>query len=725
MKKILSLAIVFIAMFVLAACNGETTVATTTSGTDATTTTTTESPATTTEPATSGTGGTTTVSTEAPLDPVTLNVAINYTSGGNLMSITYHKSTAYESFNGTTYTDGDLLPAWEAIGEILNINFVDMATTSDANTNAQWQRLLTENFVGVDLVNGTGALIGPEGVNGNFVDFGDYLDQMPNLNAFLEANPAVKVSMTAADGGIYFTPYFDGFGEMEQMFLARIDWIEDILDAADTSAFDTDLGVMVPTAYTRRQIPSTGIDVDITVANADGTTRVVEKNYSANILDTLAAITDPTGKKLADAFRLHMTNTYGDQSYTKLSDVFAGTDAAYDTDELVALMYVVKANPKYLTRQHTDGVDTAIEVMFPREQKGNRIRNLLRSMEMFGMRGVFSRHEWLYFDEDGLIQDIRHDQEFVDAVNDLSGLYTDGLIVQDPETGGNWRTLLLETSTGFITYDYNASSTATSLIENGRMVDSDLKFQAILPPVVDWLGDGNYFHFTEAVRSVKNEAWGIPIHVASDQDKLERAIMLVDQLYDYSTANSVGTIHLYGPVGWTDGTLQYGSDTVYQMSEDALDEMETLAGGNMINYLRQYVGATLPIGHIRSLGLEFQTLSEEGQAGIDRINTAVEAGVLRLAGQYESTNPWYQLSPTFYPLTADETNMITAAATFKTLYTDNSLITLVKYGFSGLGGSTSEEDYWAMFEFNGIDVYDFVYIKAYRDAYQRIMAASE
>ncbi|MDI6452490.1 hypothetical protein [Peloplasma aerotolerans] len=647
---------------------------------------------------------------------VTLNVALNYTSGGNLMSISYQKDAAYESFNGKTYTKGDLLPAWERIGQKLNVTFVDRATSADNNTNAQFTRLQTEGFANVDLVNGTGALIGPEGVNGNFVNIGKYLSVMPNLNAFLNANPSVKVSMTSADGGIYFTPYFDGFGEMEQMFLARIDWIKDILDVASPT-FDTTPG-FVPTNYERRQV-ETPIDVNITVANADGSTRVVNKAYTNNILDVLAGLNNPTGATVAAAFKTHMQNTYGDQGYAKLSDVFAGTDAAYDTDELVALMYVIKSNPQYITRQLTLPL-TSVDIIFPREAAGNRIRNLFRGMEMFGLRGMFSRHEWIYFDQDGLLQDARHDQSFVDGVNDLAGLYADKLIIQNPEEGpANWRQIHLTNSSAFMTYDYNATSTAQSLITGGRAKDADFEFQAILPPVIDWLGDGNYFHFSEATRSVKNEAWGIPKHVEANETKLYRALKLVDEMYDYSTDDSVGTIHLYGPQGWTDGTLEYGTDTVYKLSDAAKAEMTSLAGGNHINYLRQYVGATMPIGHIRSMGLEFQTLSEEGQIGIDRINVAVEAGVLKLAGLVDSDNPWFQLSPTFFPLTKSESDMITAAASFRDIFNDNLLVTMVKYGFSGEGASLTEQEYWNSFKMNNIDVYDAIWINFYRQAYAR------
>ncbi|MDD5293525.1 MAG: hypothetical protein PHW40_04350, partial [Candidatus Izemoplasmatales bacterium] len=196
MKKVLGFALLIMGLFVFAACDGATTLAPTTAAP------TTAAPV-----------------TEAPLDEVTLNVAINYTSGGKWMGISYNLDAPYTNFLGHEYNEGDLAPAWEAIAEKLNINFVDMMSTQDSNTNAQWTRLKTNNFAGVDLVNGTGANIGPEGVNGNFVNIGNYLNQMPNLKAFLDANPDVRVSITAADGGIYFTPYFDGLGETEQMFL--------------------------------------------------------------------------------------------------------------------------------------------------------------------------------------------------------------------------------------------------------------------------------------------------------------------------------------------------------------------------------------------------------------------------------------------------------------------------------------------------------------------------
>ncbi|MCK7488651.1 MAG: hypothetical protein MZU97_26490 [Bacillus subtilis] len=104
------------------------------------------------------------------------------------------------SLDGKTYTKGSILPAWAAIGEKLNINFVDRATSSDANTNAQWTRLQTENFAGVDLVNAHRlANRPPKASRATSSTSANILDYMPYLKAFLEANPSVKVSMTSAE----------------------------------------------------------------------------------------------------------------------------------------------------------------------------------------------------------------------------------------------------------------------------------------------------------------------------------------------------------------------------------------------------------------------------------------------------------------------------------------------------------------------------------------------
>lgn len=649
---------------------------------------------------------------------VTVNTAINYEGRG----ITYKETNPYIALNGKTYNANDLMPVWETIGDMLNINFVD-AKQSDTTAN-QFNAYATAGFAGADVINGTSVLLSEYGVNGNFVDLSKYLGYMPNLSKFLQENPSVRASMTSANGGIYYTPYFDGFGEIEQMYLMRIDWVQDLLDVAspvfDAAAFTT--------AMTVEKFTPNTLDVDVTVANPDGTTRVVAKERTQNILDILAGLTTKTGATMATAFRTYIEDVYGDQGYAKLSDVFVGTDAAYDTDELVALMYVVKANPAFLTREFGTGSNAAatplssVEVYFPRTAEDSRVRNLFRGLEMYGVRGAFSRYQWAYFNEQGIVEDARVKDVTLDAVDQLQRMYADGLIPTDIDRTDkyDYRANLLKGSNGFMTYDYNASSTPNGYIADAQKLDPTFRFEAILPPVVDWMGNGEYFHFSEGTRAVKAEAWGIPKHVETDPVKLARVLTLFDQLYDYSSNNSVGNVHLYGPAGWIDGTVEYNGIQIPAISDEALAEMQVLTSGNMINYLRRYVGATMPIGHIRSLGLEFQTLSPQGITGIERINVAVQANTFRLAGVYPSTNPWYQFVPTLFALTANETADI-ATLTYDDIWADAQLKKLVKYGFTGTNDTVTRETYLTtMVTKSGVNTYEEIYKKALNNAIARV-----
>ena len=643
---------------------------------------------------------------------MTLKVAINYEGRG----ISYQETNPYVSLNGKTYTSGMLMPVWESIGEKLNITFQDAKVNS--NTTNQFNELLTNSFSTVDLVNATGAQLTQYGVQGsNFVDLSKYLNSMPNLNQFLTENPSVRASMTAADGGIYYTPYFDGFGEIEQMFLVRIDWVQDILDEAsptfDAAAFGSSLTVANTTPET--------LNVVVKVANPDGSTRNVTKAHTENILTTLKNLPTKTGATMANAFRTYMQATYGAQGYAKLSDVFVGTDAAYDVDELIALMYVVKANPQYLTRELT-APKTSVEVMFPRTSQASRIRNLFRGLEMFGLRGMFSRYDWTYFNQQGDVIDARAQQNTIDGVTQLSKMFDDQLVIQTFDASGtvDHRAQLLQGSYGFITYDFNASSTPNGYIDAAKQLDPSFRFEAILPPVNNWLGDGEYFHFSEGVRSLKNEAWGIPAHVETFPAKLARVLTLVDGLYDYSSEDSIGNIHLYGPEGYIDGEMEYNGEMIPAISAAALAEMQTLASGNMINYLRRYVGATMPIGHIRGLGLEYQTLSDQGIAGIERINVAVNANVFRLAGVYQSENPFYRLSPSLFALTADQlADMQTL--TYDDIWADAQLAKLVRDGFTGENGTITAQVYFdTLVNKDGINTYQVIYKAALEEAYLRV-----
>ena len=670
---------------------------------------------------------------EPPVDPVvdynppaaselsrqSLNVSINYALGTSnqaftevgLSSISWVQNTPYPStVDGHTYTKGDLLPVWQYISDRLNVELVDVAKTSDANTNAQWERLLSEGFQSVDLVNSTTTNIGAQGAIGKFINLAAYLDQMPNLKRFLDQNPAYKATLTASNGGIYATPYFDGLNEYEQAYLMRTDWVKDILDVADP-AFDS-TPAFKPTAYTFKQIPS-GINTNVTVANLNGTTRVVHKAWTVNPIDVIKNAGD-TGAAVATAFRAHMQATYGGQGYAKLSDVFVGTDACYDTDELIALMYVVKSNPRYLTREFATPADS-VEVFFPRDNTAARVKNMLRALEMYGIKGSTPKVDYLYFDAQGNLHDARRDEALTDGVNNLNALYQDGLI---PATiggaGYNWAQEMVSQSIGFMEYDYTGSQTPIGWLTAGRAKDPTLEWQAVLPPIVNWKKTGEYFHFTEFVRNGKTEAWGIPSHVAGA--KLNRALMLVDQLYNQTNRDAIGSVHLYGPAAWGTELIYESNDglesKVYRLNTLARDEMTTLAAGSHINYLRRYLGATMPIGHIRNMGLEYQTLSDQGVASYDKLSLACKLDVFRLGGVSHKDDKWYSIPPIAFALTAADSTYISANfAPVNAIFGDSNLANLIK---NGLTYATVTSAYTQEMYNN--------YVTAYNTAYQFALA---
>ncbi|HOW38698.1 MAG TPA: hypothetical protein PLZ76_07295, partial [Bacillota bacterium] len=123
------------------------------------------------------------------------------------------------------------------------------------------------------------------------------------------------------------------------------------------------------------------------------------------------------------------------------------------------------------------------------------------------------------------------------------------------------------------------------------------------------------------------------------------------------------------------------------------------------------------------------TLSGDGKEGIDKLNKAVEAGVYLLAGNVpavnpvgvNASNPWFRLSPTTYPLTATElADITTFAKPIQDATNQASMPTLVKNGFTGLNSSYTAETFMALWYVDDIDVYNEIFIKAYRDAYSRL-----
>ncbi len=628
--------------------------------------------------------------------PVTLNLSVFYNSSV-YMRYTVDGSSGkpqseYVAANGKTYREGDFKPVWEELQSRLNFTINDVTPTDAKDVRASFNTLQAQNFANIDIMVGNSVDLNQEGtLNNTYVKLDEYLDIMPNFKAFLDNNSVVKTSITSGDGHIYYAPYFDGYDDIERMFILRADWVQKLLDD-DTVTYNADRTVK---PFYKPYMPES-VNVELTVAKADGSgAQTIRKAYTKNVITAQNELPKMDGASLVQVLKDHIDTTYGG-AFAKRSDLFCGQDAAYDADELVALMRCVLANTELLTGQSEyDAVP-----FYPRGYQMGRVQDLFRLAEIWGVRGLDSRLNWFYFDQNGELQDARFDAKNMDALERLNQLYKEKLILQDFDknestaglAGGDHRERLNKANLGFLTYDYNQTTTVYNSLESEI---SGFNLTPILPPVADWDGNGSYYQFTDSWRSVKSDGWSILASVASDDAKLKRALKLFDYLYSVEGNRLMS----YGPEAWIDGEIMYGGKLVPKLSEAALTELSTLANGNYTNYYRMWLGATFPIGYVKEQGMEYQTVHPKGQAGLDIILKACELGTMKhlVVNAADAENPTQIIVPSTFSLAEAEEQFIKdncadLTTAFRNGNNDTDRIMFVDYVLYGFEGKNANRD---------------------------------
>ena len=660
-----------------------------------------------------------------PNDPsknVTMAISLCYKN--QTMTSTQNSFTGPD---GKTYVKGDLLPVYQQLEEDLNITINDVTETGSQSAaekfEAAKQRDFKANGTQIALINSSVSKIYETGEAGNLVDLSQYLDYMPNFKKWLEENPAYEQMLRGSNGGIYTTPYFDGENELERMFLMNNDFVKKVLDdkvANDAAKSD------ITVHYNAWQAQDTAKDVEMNIArivNGEPTATKITKKYSAfnngqNIIDAQNALLSrpegATGKELADQFVSYIETVYAGCGYTNYSDVFIGVDASYDANELIALMRVIRTNSQSLANVKPE----EMVIMASREGKSNRLPDILRFAQIWGFRGLESRLGYIYFDANGNLQDARGDKfdengnvigsNINDALDLLNQLYNEGLIVKNVDDGSSkWRQQGVNAGTHFIGYDYNQSST---VFDQSTVSTSKTKeYTAVLPPMVNW-NDGDdstfMFQFSESIRSLKSDGWCIPKGVESDPELLVRALTVMD--YFYSEEGNL--LINYGPEEWRGEKFIYKGEEHYRLSDYSLNAIKE--AGNWSNWMRDYVGCGLPVGHIRPMALEYQVLSTSGQKGIDNLNNAYLAGTFKWASN--KGTGFYKLAPSIISIPSEFTNIINKdCKTYMDFYDTSKavFINAVTKGFGNNDVKTKEE-----LNSQSQKFYD-VFVKYYRMGY--------
>ena len=622
--------------------------------------------------------------------------------------------------DGVTYLAGDLKPTWVEVEKQLGVKFENQYQGNSAAKEFDfWKDRLAE----VDMVSGTAAKLSEYGEAGSIVNIAEYLDMMPNFKAYLEANPIVRLSITGNTdtGAIYFSPYFDGVNDIERMPLMRVDWVQKLLDGEGAFAADAcnKLAAPVYTPY----MPTAGT-VEIDVANLDGTAvETIAKNYDAagNIVEKMNAAGELDGVAAVNMLRDYIDAAYNGYYGTERSNLFIGQNAAWDADELVALLRCVVANPQTL-----NGTDT-VQGLFSREDNNNQRRvDMFRfAGTLFGVRGLESRQDYLWIDEEGLLRDARQELDAYEAMERMNTLVQEGLISKAfVETAEESTATYLENDLGFMHYDYNQTQT----VYNKTKLQDGEKYMAVMVPVARWFDgaseDGVYMRFTESWRSVKTDGWGISVAGTKDnQDKLFAALKLID--FAYSPKGQI--LMSYGPDAFIktndDGsyvTFCFNGTEMPVIADATYAELWEKASGNYTNYARQYLGSTLSFA--KSQAFEYQCTHEVGKEGAGKISTAIALGTIKHPELAVTENPWYTSVPTVLPNTKNENETLSSYSQLAEKFNSakggaNAFVDIIAAGFTTEGMFSAEEAVDTVSETLGGA--DYLYLK--QEAFDRLL----
>ena len=681
--------------------------------------------------------------------------------------------------DGKDYSSGSLKPAWQAMQDELKVKFTDVFQ----NNNNEEQITLPKNdgtMNEYDLITSSAAAMTQN--TDVLLNLEPYLDVMPNYKHFLDSNPALYYSLTSntTNGDMYYAPYFDGFNDIEKYTLAEKNWLDDVLNASDEdlAAVTTTFAgqgakkgseVDATKASVRSYMGTTGSwEVDST--DPDDVTKLVKAKVdydaalaaaksanglgaaisaakgsaytgdSGNIVDIMndvitATKGDVTGGELIKILQeyIDVAYTLGGEAYADRADVFNSISAAWDVDLMVAAMRCVVASPALIGE---DVANIGNLYGLAGRQPSTQRRTDLTAMagELYGIRGMESRYEYLYIDDEGTIQDARLKAETFDLVDRMSEMVDEGLLYIGESNVQGAR----DTSKGpspLFMHDYSQTQTTTGY------TDETYNVSPIVNAVSRWDTDDDGSHetimrFTESWRSVKNTGFCVSkAAVANNPDKLSAVLAFIDYLF----SNDGQLIMTYGaqstngdtnPNGWwyadkaTDVTLEevaeqvegseqwtikaeYETDyfvyknTVYKSMVDYVRAIPKLTTANITlfeggevngfkldgvvtnqtasysytNYARYIMGATFPIGN-KDQGFEYQCTAQCALDGAGIVSQALANGAIKhvTLSLAEGQSLWYMIAPTSLALDSNQQANLTndEQSMFTTYYFKNS-----------------------------------------------------
>lgn len=522
--------------------------------------------------------------------------------------------------DGTSLAQGDLKPVWRVLSERLGISVVDEYSPEYQKGEGD----LSE----VDIIFGSVEELSALASEGKLIRLSAHLSSLPNLRERL-LDTDVGFSFYTGDGegeyGLYFAPTLYDAPYAESMPFMNAALIRGLLDGegsyqlADSLVIDgVDVSPYMPT------------DTAVTVRIASPGGRYSEslrKNYprSGNILGLLssaAAHGRLDGELAVNLFRGYIDDLYDCHYGTRRSELFLGADAAWDADELFALLLCARAcsqSGESFVGMTFDNYESALGAF----------------ATMFAVRGATDESGYSYFDPDGVLHDARLEPQVYELAERLNCWIELGLVKIGESEGGVVR-------------------------YGDRPISAD--YTLTLPPIAHWYDGtnytdgvelGSYLRFTDRISTVC--PYGIAISregVLDSPERLTAALKLIDYAYGEEGARLL----CYGDDSYlkvensTHLTAEYTGQRIYKLSEAVVSSAEAKGYSDLSEFLYDYLGAGVCFA-----APTHQSLSSNYTASpYELMNTAHIPGVVGYPTYSWEGNEWYRRPPLTLPSSSTE-----------------------------------------------------------------------
>lgn len=638
----------------------------------------------------------------------TVELKFNVATGNKSRTMTYNQESPLTLPDGTVVTAGMLKPMWSYMEKELNSKFSDV-TVQDVKTSDMIQTESTSNFSGANIFGGESIAerLMFYGTEGKFVNLTEMMKTgyMPNFKEYLTKNPDVKSAITAYDGNIYHVPYIAELNQIARSFVIRESWVTGLLDA-EGAAYDKNSFDVYYNGFYVGNNRRTGENGGM-VSPEEGIDIV--KKTDQDIIEIQNNLEVKNGETLTRALIQYIKDNY---DYSNPSELFLGEKAAYDIDEMIALMRCIKANPSLLTQGKAD----VVWPLFVRQS--NYREDLLRLSTYFDgvkVHGADSYNARWYIDENGHIQYTYSEEGVYNVLQYLSMMEAEGLIYSDAydlSEKTNYRSTLWGTdngeapSFGFMTYDWIASSTSDSLNPDTAV---------ILPPVAKV--NGTWQYYLDNGRAIKPDGWAISV-AGSTEDQIHRACAVMDYLFTQEGSR----LQNYGlPMNLEEGKDYTGPDGLkYPLFTSWVYETSgKVAKGDLSTFLRDWMGCLMPIGYQKEIGFEYQYTSERGFEGWALLQNSTTNFATYAGKGVSGDNPnYYKMVPPVFSLTSRQKETIADTTSLDTDDIVEFMFNIVRYQAKGNAPqgavvAKNYEEYLAEFKKRGLDIYKETYQSAY------------